>query len=91
MFTAVPERVEWYARRYGVNAVPPAREAYHRGSARRSIGEQNLQLAEHQIPILAPSMPVLHDPLGCQVQHPAQRIVIGEAGLVLGNLPELPV
>ena len=29
--TAVPERVEWYARRHGVNAVPPAREAYHKG------------------------------------------------------------
>ena len=36
-------------------------------------------------------MPVLDDPLGCQVQHPPQGIVIGEGGLVLGDLPELPV
>ena len=36
-------------------------------------------------------MPVLHDPLCGQVEHPAQRIVIGEAGLVFSDLPELAV
>jgi hypothetical protein len=34
---------------------------------------------------------VLHDPLGCQIEHPAQRVVIGEGRLVLGDLTELPV
>lgn len=36
-------------------------------------------------------MPVLDDPLGRQIQHPAQRIVVGEQRLVLGDLPELAV
>lgn len=62
-----------------------------RWSAQRSIGKQNLLLAVHQIPLLAPSFPVFHNQLRCQTQHAAQRIIIGEFGLVLGNLPELPV
>ena len=62
-----------------------------RGSACLPVGEHDLQLTEHHVPILAPSVPVLDDPLGCQVQHPPQGIVVGEGGLVLCNLPELPV
>ena len=40
------------------------------GSARFAVGEHDLQLAENHVPILAAGVPVLHDPLGCQIQHP---------------------
>ena len=62
-----------------------------RGSASLAVGEHDLQLTEHHIPILASGVPMLDDPLGCQVQHPTQRIVIGERRLVFRDLPELPV
>ena len=62
-----------------------------RGSACLPVGEHDLQLTEHHVPILTPCVPVLNDPLGRQVQHPTQRIVIGKRGLVLRNLPELTV
>ena len=58
-----------------------------RGSAHLPVGEHDLQLTENHVPILAPGMPVLNDPLGCQVQHPPQRIVVGERGLVFCDLP----
>ena len=41
--------------------------------------------------MLASGVPVLYDPLRCQVEHPAQGIVAGEAGLVFGDLPELAI
>ena len=62
-----------------------------RGSAYLSVGEHDLQLTENHVPILAPGVPVFHDPLGRQVQHPPQRIVIGKRGLIFCDLPELPV
>ena len=62
-----------------------------RGLAHAAVGEEDLQLAEHQIPILISGVPVLHDPLGCQVKHSFQRIVVGKAWFVPGDLPELPV
>ena len=65
---------------------PNARESAH-----LAISEHDLQLTEHHVPILAPGVPVFHNPLRCQIQHPPQRIVIGERGLVFGDLPELPV
>lgn len=34
---------------------------------------------------------MLHNPLGCQVQHPTQGIIIGTARLILRDLPELQV
>ena len=37
------------------------------GSARGAFGEHQCELAEHQVPILTPGMPVLHDPLRRQV------------------------
>ena len=36
-------------------------------------------------------MPVLHDALGSQIQHPAQGVVVREGGLVFRDLPELAV
>lgn len=62
-----------------------------RESAYGPVGEHDLQLAEHQIPVLTSGMPVLHDTLGGQIQHPAQRIVVREGRLVLCDLPELAV
>ena len=62
-----------------------------RGSANLPVGEHDLQLTEYHVPILVPGMPVLNNPLGRQVQHPAQRIVVGEGRLILCDLPELPV
>ena len=61
------------------------------GSACLAVREHDLQFAEHHVPILAPGVPMLDNPLGCQIQHPTQGIVIGEQGLVLCDLPELPV
>ena len=61
------------------------------GSACPAVGEHDLQLAEHHVPILAPGVPMLDDPLGGQIQHPPQRIVVGERGLVLRDLPELTI
>ena len=62
-----------------------------RGSPNAAIGEHELQLAKHQIPILVSGMPMLHDALRGQIEHPAQRIIVGERRLVLGDLPELAV
>ena len=62
-----------------------------RKSANGSVCEHDLQLAEHQIPVLASGVPVLHDALGGQIQHPAQGVVVREGGLVLRDLPELAV
>ena len=62
-----------------------------RESANGSVGEHDLQLTEHQIPVLTSGVPVLHDALGGQIQHPAQGVVIREGGLVLRDLPELAV
>ena len=69
----------------------PSGNPVSRGSACPAVGEHDLQLAEHHVPILAPGVPMPDDPLGCQIKHPTQRIVIGERRLVLGDLPELAV
>ena len=60
-------------------------------SANGSVCEHDLQLAEHQIPVLASGVPVLHDTLGGQIQHPAQGVVVREGRLVLCDLTELAV
>ena len=62
-----------------------------RESANGSVGKHDLQLAEHQIPVLTSGVPVLYDTLGGQIQHPAQGVVVREGGLVLRDLPELAI
>ena len=63
-----------------------------RESANGSVGEHDLQLAEHQIPVLTSGVPVLHDALRGQIQHPAQGIIVCEGGLIFfRDLPELAV
>ena len=69
----------------------PAGNPNLRELAGSPVGKHDLQLAQHHVPILAPGMPVPDDPPGCQVQHPPQRIVVGERRLVLCDLLELPV
>ena len=56
----------------------------------RAVGEHDLQLIEYHVPILTPCVPVLDDPLRCQIQYPTQGIVIGKRRLVLRNLPLPP-
>ena len=58
----------------------PSGNPISRGSACFAVGEHNLQLAEHHVPILAPGVPMLDDPLGCQIQHPPQRKVFDMYG-----------
>ena len=60
-------------------------------SARCPVSEHDLQLTEDHIPVLAPGVPMFYNSLGCQVQHPTQRIVIGKRRLVLRDLTELTV
>lgn len=62
-----------------------------KGSANHPSGEQDLQLAERQVPILTPGMPVLHNTLRGQIEQPAQGIIASKAGRVLGDLPELAI
>ncbi len=62
-----------------------------RGSVGNAFCKHKLQLAEHQVPVLTTGIPILLYPLGCEIEHPSQRIVIGKTRLVFGDLPELPV
>ena len=91
MSTEIQRREEWYAHRYGVNAVPAAQEAYYNEISLMLSRRINLQPAEYRVTILTPNMPVLHDTSRYQIQHPTQRIVFGEARLAFGNLTEQPV
>lgn len=59
--------------------------------ARLAAVKHDCKSAEHHVPILAPSMPVLYNPLSRQIQHSAQRIIVGKGYLVLGDLAELQV
>ena len=69
---------------------PPGQDKV-KGSTCSPVSKHDLELVEHQVPVLAPGFPVLHDALGGQIKHPAQRIVVDKAGLVLRDLPELAV
>ena len=75
----------------GVNAGPSAGTCCSQGSAGSTAGEHDLQLAEHQVPVLASGTPALCNMLRGQVEHPAQGIIVGKAGLVFRNLSELAV
>lgn len=87
----LPGEVRRYARRVRRECRRgPAGNTNLRELAGPPVSEHDLQLAQHHVPILAPGMPVLDDPPGCQVQHPPQGIVVGERRLVLCDLPELP-
>ena len=65
----------------GVNAGPSAGTLYSQGSAGSTVGEYDFQLAEHQLPVLTSGTPALRNTLRGQIEHPAQRIIVGKAGL----------
>ena len=75
----------------GVNAGLPDGTLYRQESAGGTSGEHNLQLTEYQVPVLASGAPASRDALGGQVEHPAQGIIVGKAGLVFRDLTELAV
>ena len=49
------------------------------------------ELAEAQVPVLIPGPPALRDALCGQIEHPAQGIIAGEAGLIFRDLAKLAV
>jgi len=53
--------------------------------------EHKLQLTEDQVPVLTPGTPALRDALEGKVEHSAQEVIVGKAGLVFRDLPELVV
>ena len=53
--------------------------------------EHELELSQNHVPISTSGGPVLDNFPAGQIEHFAQGIVIGKAGLVLGNLAELAV
>ena len=61
------------------------------GSGGLAILKHELELGQNHIPISTPGRPVLDNFPAGQVEHLAQRIVIGETGLVFGDLAELSV
>ena len=75
----------------GVNAGSSAGTFYSQGLAGSTVGEYDFQLAEHQVPVLTFGTPALRNMLRGQIEHPAQGIIVGKAGLVFRNLPELAV
>lgn len=56
---------------------------HDRGSAHAVVGEEELQLAEYQIPILISGMPMLHNPLRHQIEFSPQKIIVGKTALFL--------
>ena len=79
LFTHGPGRQSGLRTGGGVNAALPAGKGECKGSARNPVGEHDFQLAEDHIPVLAPGVPVFHNSLGSQTEHPAQGIIVGEA------------
>ena len=56
-----------------------------------AVLEHELELGQNHIPISTSGSPMLDNFPAGQVQHLAQGIIVGKAGLVLGDLPELAV
>lgn len=61
------------------------------GLSTLAILEHKLELGQNHVPISASGGPVFDNFLAGQVEHLPQRIVVGKAGLVLGDLSELAV
>ena len=56
-----------------------------------AVLEHQLELGQNHVPISTTGSPVFDNFPAGQVEHFAQGIIVGEAGLVLGDLPELAV
>ena len=56
-----------------------------------SIREHKLELCQNDIPVSTSGGPVFDNFPAGKIEHLTQRIIVGEAGLVLGDLAELAV
>ena len=54
-----------------------------------AVLEHELELSQNHVPISTTGGPMLDNFPAGQIEHLAQGIIVGEAGLVLGDLPEL--
>ena len=61
------------------------------GSGRFAVLEPELELSQNHVPISTSGGPVLDNFPAGQVEHLAQGIIAGEAGLVFSDLAELAV
>ncbi len=75
-----------------MNAVsPPGNAKGKPGSGSQAVLEHELELGQNHVPISTSGGPVLDNFPAGQIEHPAQGIVVGEAGLVFRDLAELTV
>ena len=56
-----------------------------------TVPEHELELGQNHIPISTPSSPVYDNFSAGKIEHLAQGVIVGKAGLVFGDLPELAV
>ena len=56
-----------------------------------AVLEHELELSQNHVPISTSGGPVFDDFPAGQIEHLSQGIIVGEAGLVFCNLPELAV
>ena len=56
-----------------------------------AVLEHELELSQNQVPISTSGGPVFDNFPAGRVEHLAQGIIVGETGLILGDLPELAV
>ena len=61
------------------------------GSGRFAVLEHELELSQNHVPISTTDSPAFDNFPAGQIEHLAQGIVVGEAGFVFGDLPELAV
>ena len=75
-----------------VNAVSrPGNTMVQPVSGGLAVLEHDLELSQNHVPISTSGGPVFDDFPAGQIEHLSQGIIVGEAGLVLGNLAELAV
>ena len=75
-----------------MNAVSrPGNAKVKPGSGGLAVLEHELKLSQNHIPISTPGRPVFDNFPAGQVEHFAQGIIAGKAGLVFGDLAELAV
>ena len=75
-----------------MNAVsPPGNAKGKPGSGSQAVLEHELELGQNHVPISTSGGPVPDNFPAGQIEHPAQGIVVGEAGLVFCDLAELTV
>ena len=61
------------------------------GSGRLSVREHKLELRQNDIPVSTSGGPVFDNLPAGKIEHLTQRVIVGKAGLVFGDLTELAV